>query len=83
MWPQIIPATATLLAAERFATINYALGYTPYPQREFDFMWKKLVESMDHNHDGQGGAIGDNRKIGYEQSSGSTSGSRTSRSRSV
>ncbi len=67
MWPQIIPATATLLAAERFATINYALGYAPYPQREFDFMWKKLVESMDHNHDGQGGAIGDNRKIGYEQ----------------
>lgn len=67
MWPQIIPATATLLAAERFATINYALGYAPYPQEEFDFMWKKLVESMDHNHDGQGGAIGDNRKIGYEQ----------------
>jgi len=67
MWPQIIPATATLLAAERFATINYALGYAPYPQHEFDFLWKKLVESMDHNHDGQGGAIGDNRKIGYEQ----------------
>jgi hypothetical protein len=22
---------------------------------------------MDHNHDGQGGALGDNRKIGYEQ----------------
>jgi hypothetical protein len=67
MWPQIIPATATLLAAERFATINYALGYTPYPQREFDFLWKKLIESMDHNHDGQGGALGDNRKIGSEQ----------------
>ncbi len=67
MWPQIIPATATLLAAERFAAINYALGYAPYPQREFDFLWKKLVESMDHNHDGQGGALGDNRKIGYEQ----------------
>lgn len=67
MWPQIIPATSTLLSAEKFAAINYALGYAEYPQREFDFLWKKLVESMDHNHDGQGGALGDNRKIGYEQ----------------
>ena len=67
VWPGIIPATSTLLAAEKFATINYALGYAEYPQQEFDFMWKKLVESMDHNHDGQGGRIGDNRKIEYEQ----------------
>jgi len=67
VWPGIIPATNTLLAAEKFATINYALGYAEYPQREFDFMWRKLVESMDHNHDGQGGRIGDNRKIEYEQ----------------
>lgn len=67
VWPGIIPATNTLLAAEKFATINYALGYAEYPQQEFDFMWKKLVESMDHNHDGQGGRIGDNRKIEYEQ----------------
>jgi len=65
VWPGIIPATNTLLAAEKFATINYALGYAEYPQQEFDFMWKKLIESMDHNHDGQGGAIGDNRKIEY------------------
>lgn len=67
IWPGIIPATNTLLAAEKFATINYTLGYADYPQREFDFLWKKLVESMDHNHDGQGGTIGDNRKIEYEQ----------------
>ncbi len=67
VWPGIIPATNTLLAAEKFATVNYALGYADYPQQEFDFMWKKLVESMDHNHDGQGGRIGDNRKIEYEQ----------------
>ncbi|MCL5280373.1 MAG: glycosyl hydrolase-related protein [Planctomycetes bacterium] len=65
LWPGIIPATNTLLAAEKFATINYALGYADYPQQEFDFLWKKLVESMDHNHDGQGGTIGDNRKIEY------------------
>ena len=67
IWPQIIPATSTLLAAEKFATINYALGYNEYPQREFDFLWKKLIESMDHNHDGQGGRPGDNRKIEYGQ----------------
>ncbi len=67
VWPGIIPATNTLLAAEKFATINYALGFAEYPQQEFDFMWKKLVESMDHNHDGQGGRIGDNRKIEYMQ----------------
>lgn len=67
IWPQIIPATSTLLAAEKFATINYALGYNEYPQREFDFLWKKLIESMDHNHDGQGGRPGDSRKIEYEQ----------------
>lgn len=67
MWPQIIPATNTLLAAEKFAAVNYALRYAAYPQDEFDFLWKKLIESMDHNHDGQGGAIGDGRKIGYMQ----------------
>lgn len=67
MWPMVIPATSALLSAEKFATINYALGYAEYPQRELDFLWKKLIESMDHNHDGQGGAIGDNRKIGYMQ----------------
>lgn len=67
MWPLAVPATATLLAAERFATINYALGYAQYPQAELDLLWKKLVESMDHNHNGQGGALGDSRKIEYSQ----------------
>jgi hypothetical protein len=67
MWPQIVPATATLLAAEKFAAINYALGYADYPQADFDFLWKRLIESMDHNHDGQGGRRGDNRKIEYMQ----------------
>jgi alpha-mannosidase len=67
MWPLAIPATNTLLTAEKFAAINYALGYADYPQPEFEFLWRKLIESMDHNHDGQGGAIGDDRKIGYSQ----------------
>jgi alpha-mannosidase len=65
LWPQIIPATNTLLAAEKFAAINYALGYADYPQQQFELLWRKLVESMDHNHDGQGGSIGDDRKRGY------------------
>lgn len=65
LWPQIVPATNTLLAAEKFASINYALGFADYPQREFDFLWQKLIESMDHNHDGQGGTIGDERKRSY------------------
>jgi hypothetical protein len=67
LWPQIIPATNTLLAAEKFAAINHALGYADYPQKDLDFLWKKLIESMDHNHDGQGGAIADGRKAEYEQ----------------
>lgn len=68
LWPEIIPATNTLLSAEKFAAINYALGYADYPQRELDLMWKKLIESMDHNHDGQGGLeIGDGRKVEYHR----------------
>ncbi len=65
MWPLVIPATNTLLNAEKFAAINYALGYADYPQPQFEMLWRKLVESMDHNHDGQGGAVGDARKQGY------------------
>ena len=67
MWPLVIPATNTLRDAEMFAAINYALHYADYPQQEFDFLWKKLIESMDHNHDGQGGQIGDDRKKGYSE----------------
>ncbi len=65
LWPYIIPATNTLLSAEKFAAINHALGLAGYPQGELDFLWKKLIESMDHNHDGQGGTIGDDRKRSY------------------
>lgn len=68
LWPEIIPATNTLLAAEKFAAINYALGYSGYPQQELAFGWKKLIESMDHNHDGQGGLeLGDGRKAEYHR----------------
>src|SRR6266567_3655744 len=67
MWPLVIPATNTLRAAEEFAAINYALHYAPYPQQELDFLWKKLIESMDHNHDGQGGKAGDDRKRSYSE----------------
>jgi alpha-mannosidase len=67
LWPLVIPATNTLLTAEKFAAINYALGYSEYPGREFEFLWRKLIESMDHNHDGQGGGPGDERKRSYSE----------------
>jgi Glycosyl hydrolases family 38 N-terminal domain/Glycosyl hydrolases family 38 C-terminal domain/Glycosyl hydrolases family 38 C-terminal beta sandwich domain len=74
MWPLVVPATATLEAAERFAAINYALGYADYPEDTFDFLWKKLIESTDHNHDGQGGQMGDQRKADYSRLSIITGG---------
>lgn len=67
IWPPVITATDTLLNAEKFAAINHALGYAPYPLREFDALWVKALESMDHNNYGQGGDIGDQRKVGYAQ----------------
>jgi alpha-mannosidase len=63
LWQLAVPATATLTTAEEFATINYALGYADYPQQDLEVLWKSLIESMDHNHDGQGGEIGDRRKM--------------------
>jgi alpha-mannosidase len=62
LWQLAVPATNILENAEKFAAINYALGYADYPQQELELLWKKLIESMDHNHDGQGGKIGDRRK---------------------
>ena len=67
LWPPVITASDTLLNAEKFAAINYALGYAAYPQLRFDGLWKKALESMDHNNYGQGGDIGDERKVGYAQ----------------
>ena len=67
LWPPVIAATDSLLNAEKFAAINYALGYAPYPGAEFESMWKDALKSMDHNNDGQGGEAGDERKLGYAQ----------------
>jgi Glycosyl hydrolases family 38 N-terminal domain/Glycosyl hydrolases family 38 C-terminal domain/Glycosyl hydrolases family 38 C-terminal beta sandwich domain len=67
IWPPTIAATDTLVNAEKFAAINHALGYAPYPQQQFDSLWVKALESMDHNNYGQGGEIGDERKVGYAQ----------------
>lgn len=63
LWPPITPATNTLLSAEKFAAINDALGYASYPGREFENLWKSLLEALDHNQDGQGGLPGDRGKI--------------------
>jgi alpha-mannosidase len=67
LWQLVVPATNTLIAAEKFAAINHALHYAEYPQSVFDFLWKKLIESTDHNHDGQGGWPGDERKRSYSE----------------
>ena len=67
VWPPVIVAADTLVNAEKFAAINYTLGYAPYPQQQFDVLWKKALEAMDHNFFGQGGNIGDARKIGYSE----------------
>ncbi len=67
IWPKIVPATNTLLNAEKFAAVNYALGMAQYPRERLGTLWRKLLEAMDHNQDGQGGFIGDERKIGYMQ----------------
>jgi alpha-mannosidase len=65
LWPPTMFATDTLLAAEKFAAINHALGYADYPQQEFARLWKTVLEAMDHNNFGQGGDLGDNRKLEY------------------
>ena len=67
LWPPAISATDTLVTAEKVAAINHALGYAPYPDKVFEELWKDNLKSLDHNNDGQGGKIGDERKLGYAQ----------------
>ena len=65
LWLPAMSATDTLVSAEKFASINYVLGYSKYPDKEFESLWKDNLKSLDHNNDGQGGKIGDERKLGY------------------
>jgi alpha-mannosidase len=67
LWLPAMSATDTLLSAEKFASINYALGYAPYPAKAFEGLWKDNLKALDHNNDGQGGKIGDERKLGYAE----------------
>jgi alpha-mannosidase len=67
LWPPAVSATDALVTAEKFAAINYALGYAPYPDKALEGLWKENLKSLDHNNDGQGGKIGDERKLGYAQ----------------
>lgn len=67
-WPPTITATDTLVTAEKFAAINYALGYADYPQQELERLWKLVLEASDHNNFGQGGDAGDARKLEYATS---------------
>jgi alpha-mannosidase len=74
LWPPTIVATDALLSAEKFAAINDALGYADYPQKEFESLWKTVLEAQDHNNFGQGGDPGDNRKIEYAQAAAAGAG---------
>ena len=67
LWLPAMNATNTLISAEKFASINYALGYSEYPDKLLESLWKDNLKSLDHNNDGQGGEIGDERKLGYAQ----------------
>lgn len=67
LWQPVMTATDTLLTAEKFAAINHALGYAPYPSAEFESLWKMALQSMDHNNFGQGGFQGDDRRLEYAQ----------------
>jgi len=67
LWLPAISATDTLITAEKFAAINYALGYATYPDKTFESLWKDNLKSLDHNNDGQGGQIGDERKLGFAE----------------
>ncbi len=65
MWPKIVPAANALLNAEKFAALNYAMGLADYPRERLERLWRKLLEAMDHNQDGQGGFFADERKLAY------------------
>jgi alpha-mannosidase len=67
LWLPAMNATTALVSAEKFASINYALGYAEYPGKLLESLWKDNLKSLDHNNDGQGGEIGDERKLGYAQ----------------
>jgi alpha-mannosidase len=67
LWLPAMSASDALVSAEKFAAINYALGYGAYPDQAFESLWKDNLKSLDHNNDGQGGEIGDERKLGYAQ----------------
>ena len=65
IWPPNNTATDALMRAETFAAINFALGYTDYPQNELESLWKRILEGMDHNNFGQGGFISDEGKMDH------------------
>src|ERR1700692_1630881 len=67
LWLPAMSASDSLITAEKFAAINYALGYAPYPDKKFESLWKADLQSLDHNNDGQGGEVGDARKLGFAQ----------------
>ncbi|MCL5280375.1 MAG: glycosyl hydrolase-related protein [Planctomycetes bacterium] len=67
LWAPAMAATDMLVTAEKFAAINHALGYAAYPQAELESLWKLVLQAMDHNNFGQGGFLGDARRLQYTQ----------------
>lgn len=65
--PLDIPATNLLLIAEQLATIVRFWKGSEYPASAFEQSWKWLLQGMDHNYDGQGERIGNQRKKEYRQ----------------
>lgn len=65
IWPPAVAAADALVNAEKFAAISYSLGYSDYPQQQFDHLWRRSLEAMDHNFYGQGGDLGDAEKVGF------------------
>lgn len=74
LWPPTMSATDALLSAEKFAALNYALGYADYPQRELEAAWKLVLQAMDHNNFGQGKDLGDARKLEYARTAEAVAG---------
>jgi len=59
----MMAATDTLLNAEKFAAINYALDYADYPGAELERLWNPCSREWTTNNYGQGGVIGDEGKV--------------------
>ncbi|MBU4289719.1 MAG: hypothetical protein KKG09_00495 [Verrucomicrobia bacterium] len=52
-----------LETAEKWATICWLIGFSPYPAEPIESAWKSLLQAHDHGYGGHGYEDGDRRKI--------------------